>query len=327
MVTDASGNVGLNGLHTVTNGDDSCYGVAPTITVGSAPTTLSYTPPSSSSSTRTTDSNTRGSQTATVLANTASQALTSVFTLANGSSTTLVLDPGESVSVPIIASANNESKPQNLAVIVGSVVGAVAVIVIAVLIFFLMRSQKKQKKLVQQQQESYEQRRQNAAPYQIGAAQVNPMMLTHNPNNPHSPGRDTAPLMNPTNSTYSSGAPTTPFVGTPGPGTPSINYFNMNPAAAPWANPEANIHPMTGPAFLRNSAHSPAPTVTTLAPMSEGLPPGAMPPVPIMASNSKSVNPVLMSTPMQPTKASYASSLPVSGEPSAPAPPPYTQRQ
>ncbi|KAG8819811.1 hypothetical protein FRC19_009510 [Serendipita sp. 401] len=104
MVTDASGNVGLNGLHTVTNGDDSCYGVAPTITVGSAPTTLSYTPPSSSSSTRTTDSNTRGSQTATVLANTASQALTSVFTLANGSSTTLVLDPGESVSVPIVAS-------------------------------------------------------------------------------------------------------------------------------------------------------------------------------------------------------------------------------
>jgi len=40
MVTDANGNVAVDGIHTVTAGDTTCYNVATTVIAGSLPTTL-----------------------------------------------------------------------------------------------------------------------------------------------------------------------------------------------------------------------------------------------------------------------------------------------
>jgi hypothetical protein len=41
VVTDANGLTGVDGIHTVTNGDTGCYALATTVTAGSLPTTIS----------------------------------------------------------------------------------------------------------------------------------------------------------------------------------------------------------------------------------------------------------------------------------------------
>jgi hypothetical protein len=185
------------------------------------------------------------------------------------------------------------SHSTNLPAIIGGAAGGAALIILVLIIYFMQRRKAAQKRRLREQEEAYERRRLSGGPLPMAATHIQPFMANPNP----SPNRDSAPLMS---SNYSSGIPS---VATPDPSGES--YFGMGGTAAPWGNSEASYyHPNPYSPINVSSPHSTGPPMSVPSSVTEGIPPGAMPP---MIGSSAS------------PKASF---VPVRASP--PAPPPYS---
>jgi hypothetical protein len=179
-------------------------------------------------------------------------------------------------------------------------------IVLILIIYFMQRRMAAQKKRLREQQEAYERRRLSEGPLPRAATHIQPFM--HGPN--RSPNRDSAPLMR---SNYSSGIPS---VVTPAPSGES--YFGNVPGNVTWGNSEASYYqPNPYSPISVVSPHSTGPPMSnTSVPsgVTEGIPPGAMPPV--IGSSTGPMRQVSVSL------SEKATFVPV--RPSAAAPPPYS---
>lgn len=138
MVTDSTGRRGVEGIHSVLNGDTSCYNQAMTVIEGALPTTLSYStsstipiPPSGSSSSSSSSLGVQNTQTTTII---------TVITGTNNPNGTYTLPPGSSTTVPEPTTTELASNNQ-LPAIIGGAVGGAALLVLALIAFFWLRSQ------------------------------------------------------------------------------------------------------------------------------------------------------------------------------------------
>ena len=159
-----------------------------------------------------------------------------------------------------------------------------------------------QKRRLREQEEEYERRRLSDG-LPPAATQIQPFPHIPDP----SPNRDSAPLM----SNYSSGIPSVVT-----PAASGESYFNVVAGNAPWANPEPNYHQPNAYSPINVGTQyptSPSMSITSVPTgVTEGIPPGAMPPRIGASAGMRQANVSL-------EKATF---VPV--RPSPAAPPPYS---
>ncbi|CCA70001.1 hypothetical protein PIIN_03941 [Serendipita indica DSM 11827] len=274
-VSDSTGKIGINGMHTVVNGDPICSDVAPTITSGMAIPTLTYNAASTTTSitpTITTPPIPTFTNGHAVVSNTRSHEITTTVALPNGGSSIVVLAPGATATIG--AGRSSDGSP-NLGLIIG-LAGGGAVLLTALISFGIMYRNRNRKKREQERKERYKRRRlsdgEDHSPLTFAASGTEF-------------AQSSRPLMLQLDSSYSNVSR-----GTPTPGfTPSTANFGWPHAAmTPSGTPTWPVNLAT-PSSSHSNAHATAPTISSVQPsrlsrkslpsLSRNLPPGAMPPL------------------------------------------------
>ncbi|CCA70002.1 hypothetical protein PIIN_03942 [Serendipita indica DSM 11827] len=300
-VSDSAGNVGVNGLHTVVNGDPICSDVAPTITSGMAIPTLTYNAASTTTSitpTITTPPIPTFTNGHAVVSNTGSQEITTTVALPDGGSSTVVLAPGATATID--AGRSSDGSP-NLGLIIG-LAGGGAVLLTALILFGIMyRKRTNRQKREQEQREAYERRR-----LSDGEDHPSPTFGATSTDMTQSPMR---PLMQQLNSSYSN---VSPGIVSPGGGTSSTSYFDQTHGTTTSGIPTSPVNLVT-PGSSHSNANAAGPSISSVQPhsamsslpsLSRNLPAGAMPPLILVGGQQsvvpKSPLPITPGTPGQP---------------------------
>lgn len=316
VVTDKTGLKAVEGIHTVVNGDTTCYERATTVIEGALPTTLSYDPSSTVSIPPARSSS--SSSSSRVIQNTETTTIVTVVTYSDGSSGTYTVPPGSSTTVPNTTTTPPPSNNIQLPAIIGGAVGGAALLVIVLIAFLWHRRRSAQMARELNQVGSYKK-----PPFSPVGPQPMPFSPSHiSPYTPPTPAsRDTAPLMAHMNSMYSSNGGSVP--NTPGMSqfAPNTNYMansgvqdNQTPA---WAIPTVARQGSVDATNYTGSSSTPTPGAPLTSPETgstwsgTGIPPGAM--APRMGSiHGGRLNEKARFTPSSPTSTTVA-------------PPPYSQ--